>query len=136
GTWYDYLGNGTITTTGTPQNISLEPGEYHLYVNRNVNNSGITAVGTVPWNGTTLEARAYPNPAFSDYSLEVKLPQSNQVTIDLYTILGQYVKTVYTGFLTKGTHHLFLRKGNISTGHYYLKLQTKTAVKSMQVTFQ
>jgi glycosidase len=136
GTWYDYLGNGTITTTGTQQNISLEPGEFHVYVNRNVNNSGITPVVNIPWNGNTLEAKAYPNPVLSNYTLELNLPQANPVTIDLYTILGQYVKTVYTGFLTKGTHHLSLSKGSISTGHYFLKLKTKTAVRSMQVTFQ
>ncbi|MFL5809367.1 MAG: alpha-amylase family glycosyl hydrolase [Flavisolibacter sp.] len=136
GTWYDYLGNGTITTTGTAQNISLEPGEFHVYVNRNVNNSGITALPVIPWNGTTLEAKAYPNPVLSNYTLELKLPQANQVTVNLYTILGQYVKTVYRGFLTKGTHHIFLNKDNISTGQYFLKLQTKTAVRTMQVTIQ
>ena len=39
GTWYDYLSTNTITTTGVAQTISLAPGEYHIYVNRNITNA-------------------------------------------------------------------------------------------------
>ncbi|HEU5164556.1 MAG TPA: hypothetical protein VFU29_03405, partial [Chitinophagaceae bacterium] len=38
GTWYDYLNGNTFTATGTPQTISLQAGEFHLYLNRNVTN--------------------------------------------------------------------------------------------------
>ncbi|MBA2249749.1 MAG: T9SS type A sorting domain-containing protein [Chitinophagaceae bacterium] len=36
GTWYDYLTGTTITATGAAQLISLQPGEYHVYLNTNV----------------------------------------------------------------------------------------------------
>ena len=38
GTWYDYLSGGTRTATGGAESITLQPGEYHVYLNRNVNN--------------------------------------------------------------------------------------------------
>ena len=35
GTWYDYLNNTTITATGAAQSFTLQPGEYHVYLNTN-----------------------------------------------------------------------------------------------------
>jgi hypothetical protein len=36
GTWYSYLTGTTITATGGPQIITLQPGEYYVYTNVNV----------------------------------------------------------------------------------------------------
>ena len=47
GTWYDYLNGNTFTATGTPQTISLQPGEFHLYLNRNVTNVVTTPVSNI-----------------------------------------------------------------------------------------
>ncbi|HEX6914096.1 MAG TPA: alpha-amylase family glycosyl hydrolase [Chitinophagaceae bacterium] len=37
GTWYDYLGGGTFVATGSSQNFTLQPGEYHVYLDRDAN---------------------------------------------------------------------------------------------------
>ncbi|MCW3111951.1 MAG: type sorting protein, partial [Segetibacter sp.] len=42
GTWYDYLLGGTRTATGAAESITLQPGEYHVYTNRDV--SGLIAL--------------------------------------------------------------------------------------------
>ncbi len=34
GTWYNYLTGGTFNATGGGQNITLQPGEYHVYLNQ------------------------------------------------------------------------------------------------------
>ncbi|MGZ5189831.1 MAG: T9SS type A sorting domain-containing protein, partial [Flavisolibacter sp.] len=136
GTWYDFLGSGTITAAGTAQNITLEPGEFHVYLNRNLNNTGVTPVVNIPWNGISLEAKVYPNPALAQYGVQVNIPQAGNLSIDLYTTLGQYVHTVYNGFLIKGTHQLSIKKGTVSSGNYYLHLRTKTSTKTIPVTFQ
>jgi hypothetical protein len=36
GTWYDYLNGTTIAATGAAQSFTLQPGEYHVFLNRNV----------------------------------------------------------------------------------------------------
>jgi 1,4-alpha-glucan branching enzyme len=33
GTWYDYLNGSQITATGASQSFTLQPGEYHVYLN-------------------------------------------------------------------------------------------------------
>jgi len=35
GTWYNYLTGATRTATGAPESITLQPGEYYVYTNRN-----------------------------------------------------------------------------------------------------
>ena len=44
GTWYDYLTGETITATGAAQILPLQPGEYHVYVNKNIVNAITTPV--------------------------------------------------------------------------------------------
>jgi hypothetical protein len=136
GTWYDYLGNATYTTTGTAQNINLAPGEFHVYLNRNINNIIGTPVVDLPWNGTTLEARLYPNPASSQFVTEISLPQAGVVRVELYNSLGQFVTTLHNGFLPKGVQQV--RAGNLQLGHgaYFIRINTKTANKTISVTIQ
>ena len=136
GTWYDYLNNQTITSTGAPQTIQLQPGQFYVFVNRNVNNLTPTPVINLPWNSEELQVKAYPNPAPSDFTVEVNLPQNTNVNIDVYTTLGQFAGTLYNGFLGKGKHQLKLKKKYNLSGNFYLKIATKSATKSIQVTFQ
>ena len=136
GTWYDLLENTTFTTTGSSQAISLAPGEFHVYVNRNVNNIIPTPVVNVPWNGTTLEAKAFPNPAISSFTVELNLPQSGNVQVDLFNSLGQKISTVYNSFTVKGTRQLPIKVTGVSKGNYFLKLNTKTETKTIQITIQ
>jgi 1,4-alpha-glucan branching enzyme len=136
GTWYDYLGNSNFSTTGTAQNISLQPGEFHVYLNRNVNNSTATPVGFVPGNITDLQAIAYPNPARSSFTVDLDLPQSNNVTINLFSAAGLNLGTVYNSFLTRGRHPVIIPKPGVATGSYYLKITTKNTTKTIQLIFQ
>ncbi len=136
GTWYDLLQNTTFTATGGIQTISLLPGEYRVFVNRNVNNIAVTPVSNLPWNGLTLEAKAFPNPVASEaYSVEIKLPKSDKVTIDLYNVLGQHVTTLHDQFMIKGTHRITIQN-QLSKGQYYLQLKSGTHTKTIQVTIQ
>ncbi|HEY0355358.1 MAG TPA: T9SS type A sorting domain-containing protein, partial [Flavisolibacter sp.] len=136
GTWFDYLRNTTFTATGGMQTVSLLPGEYRVFVNRNVNNIAVTPVSNVPWNGQWLDAKAFPNPvATSKYKIEVNIPQSGKLTVELYNSIGQYVTTVYDEFLIKGTHQLSI-DNKFPKGNYYLNLKTKTATKTIPVTIQ
>jgi 1,4-alpha-glucan branching enzyme len=136
GTWYDYLNNTTFSATGVAQTINLSPGEFHVYVNRNVNNLTATPVANVPWNGTTLEAKLYPNPVTSNYVIEVKMPQSGKAVIELYNNVGQYITTMHNGFLSNGTKTISLPKLNLPKGSYFIKVQAKDKVKTIPFTLQ
>jgi 1,4-alpha-glucan branching enzyme len=136
GNWFDYLNNTTFTATGGAQSISLQPGEFHVYVNRNVNNLSVTPVTNIAGGSDVLEANLYPNPAASSFVLAMQLPQSGNVQVELYNALGQPVADLYNGFLAKGSHEINLKRKNISKGIYYVRLTTRGAEKTIPVTFQ
>jgi 1,4-alpha-glucan branching enzyme len=136
GTWYNLFDNSVITTAGAAQTVTLQPGEYRVYVNRNVNNLTTTPVSNVPWNGTSLAVTAYPNPVQASYTVDVSLPQSGNTTILLYNNMGQYMRTVYSGFLPKGERQLSLQRPPVAKGTYFLKLQVKAETKTIPITLQ
>ncbi len=136
GTWYDYLGNFIQTSTGGAQSFTLAPGEFHVYVNRNVNNLTPTAVTNVPWNGATLEGKVYPNPVTYGYTVELRVPQTGKATMDLYNSVGQYVTTVYSGIVTNGVKTLSLPALQLPKGLYFIKLQVKDKTKTISITLQ
>ena len=138
GTWYDYLNNLTYTATGSAQSFTLQPGEFRVYVNRNVRNLTSTPVGNVPWAGNDLAVHLYPNPAAAAFHIEVEVPQSGLLQVDLLNTVGQRIATLQKGTVVKGKHQLvFNRKAiPVSGGHYYLQVQTKGGTKTVQVTLQ
>ncbi len=126
GTWYDYFSTNTIAATGSAQTISLAPGEYHVYVNRNVNNA-ITPVTDIIYNGKRIRLNVYPNPVNQQATIEYELPESGIVDIRLINISGQQVATPFAGFKVKGIHHLSLNhlQGlyKLSAGTYFLQME-------------
>lgn len=137
GTWYDYFGNFIHTSTGAAQSFTLQPGEYHVYTNRNANNLTATPVSNVPWNGATLEAKVYPNPAANGATyLEIKVPQAGKATVELYNGTGQTLGKLYEGYLATGTKVITLSALHGPAGTYFLKLQAAGKTKTLSITIK
>jgi 1,4-alpha-glucan branching enzyme len=136
GTWFDYLENTTFTASGGSQSITLLPGEYHVYVNRNVNNISTTPIREVINSGSALEAAIFPNPVRTGFSVALNLPQSGAVRIELVNTVGQQVATLHEGFKARGKQVLtFNREAfGLAAGNYYLKVTHRNQQKIIQVT--
>lgn len=107
GTWYDYLGGGTITATGAAQNIPLQPGEYHIYLNRNLTNAVVTSTGGTPVNtGSTLTGRIFPNPGNGSSVLELSIPQTGLTEALITDLAGRSLGRMFTETLLKGKHQI------------------------------
>lgn len=120
GTWYDYLGNGTITATGSAQNITLQPGEFHVYLNRNI--TGVsTPVTEVANDGTVTRLSVYPNPVKNSV-IEYELGTNATINISLLNIYGQTLRHLYSGFKAKGTYKLSLNAQQLPAGIYLVQL--------------
>jgi hypothetical protein len=139
GTWYDYLNKSVYTTTGAPQQIALEPGEFHVYLNRNVNNTSPTAVTPVPWNESRLAIRTFPNPVqASAVTVEIHIPQNSTVELQLMNMSGQRLATLPQGYKLKGRHQFTLQPSALpaASGVYFLQVVTKTGVKTTPLLVQ
>jgi hypothetical protein len=137
GTWYDYLKGTTFAATGSPQSIALVPGEYHVYLNRNVVNPFVITTPivdtTVP--GNALQVLVYPNPVAANSAIKVFIPENNNVQIDMWNAQGQKVTAIFAGTLTKGNHIIPLsgKTDNLPAGIYLLKVQTNNNSRSVKV---
>lgn len=137
GTWYDYFGNFIHSSTGAAQSFTLQPGEWHVYVNRNVNSLTPTAAGNVQAAANALAAKLYPNPVKSaPFYLEVMLPQSGRTTVELYNGVGVLVKKLYDGTLTAGTRTLTLPALQLPSGAYFVKVQAAGRTATLSLTHQ
>jgi 1,4-alpha-glucan branching enzyme len=138
GTWYDYLNGNTITTTGSAQSITLQPGEFHVYLNRNLTNVVITPVSGITGPGNQLLLNVYPNPVQPASILEIDVPQSGKVQAELLNSLGQKITTIFTGSLSKGKHNLSLadKTGYLPGGSYLIKVQANTKTSIIKIAIQ
>ncbi|MBS1654822.1 MAG: T9SS type A sorting domain-containing protein [Bacteroidetes bacterium] len=138
GTWYDYLDGSTITATGSAQNITLQPGEYHVYLNRNVVNAVTTPVSNVTSNANSIYAKVYPNPANQTSVIEVSVPENGYVSIDMWNSVGQKISNIYAGSLTKGIHVMSIPASirKYTKGNYLLRVQAGNKSSSVQFVLQ
>lgn len=127
GTWYDYLTNQTLPVTGGSASLTLQPGEYHVYLNRN-----ITGVSTPVNDINNLQKKAqlnvYPNPANKNTVIKYELPENAPISISLLDLYGQQVARLYNGYKLKGTYTISLDSGifthsKLLKGTYLVQLQ-------------
>ena len=126
GTWYDYLTAETITATGGAQNINLQPGEYRVYLSKNIVNAITTAVNNPGPANYTLAAKVLPNPTASNAELQIEIPSTAKTEVHLLNVAGQQQGLVHAGLLVKGRHRIALtdKINNLAPGIYFLKIRS------------
>lgn len=135
GTWYDYLGGGTITANTGGQTIALQPGEYHIYVNRNLTNAVTTPVPELPGVVDALKVSMLPNPAEASSVVDLQLPEAGKVQVYLMNAGGKDLGMIFNGTLSKGRHRLpaGAKMNNLSPGIYLLKVIAANKQVSLKV---
>lgn len=66
----------------------------------------------------------YPNPFNSSTTIEFQMPKSQFVTLKIYNILGQEIKTLVSQTLPVGNYEYNWDAGDLSSGLYYYQLKT------------
>jgi hypothetical protein len=82
----------------------------------------------------------YPNPFNPITHIEFYVPQAGNISLDVYNVTGQKVKTLTEGFHAKGTFHALWdgrdNAGNVlSSGMYFYQLKGTNAVITKKMTF-
>jgi serine protease len=70
--------------------------------------------------GYTLQS--YPNPSSGNTIINVNLPQSGQMELKLYNVMGQDIATIASGEFTAGAHQFNLDAAKFTNGVYYYQL--------------
>jgi hypothetical protein len=114
----------------------LQPGEFHLYLNRNVTNVVTTPVTNINNQPLTFKVNVYPNPLIQNGVLEIENEESGPASMQLYNESGQKVFERSLGVLAKGLHKISLGKSerkNFSPGIYLLRISVKNSAQTKKL---
>jgi glycosidase len=125
GTWYSYLKQGTRVATGGAENITLQPGEYYVYTNRQVENPLITSIDDLRPDYSDQSLIIYPNPVLNQAAITYEIPVTGKVEISVWNLQGQKMGTLFQGTKAQGRHTLVwntqqLRPVSKASGQYIL----------------
>jgi glycosidase len=138
GTWYDYLNSGTFSATGGVQSITLQPGEYRVYLNRNLVNAVVTSTGGANAGNNALSAKVSPNPARNTAVLELDVPETGKVEVVLFNAVGEQLSVIFSEKLVKGKHRITLtgKLANLQGGLYLLNIKTVSHTAIVKLAIQ
>ncbi len=138
GTWYDYLNGSTITATGSSQSFTLQPGEFHIYLNRNLTNAVVTSSGGTNNPGNLLTATVLVNPVAANSVLELNVPQTGSVYASLFDATGKKIRQVLAENFSKGKHRLSIadKINNMPAGIYLLNIQSGNQTTMVKLAIQ
>ncbi|MCF8240374.1 MAG: T9SS type A sorting domain-containing protein [Melioribacteraceae bacterium] len=134
GWWYDYFSGDSMIVTDVNTQIELAPGEFHIYTTEklptpepgilvNINDRETAEVTTYK-----LEQN-YPNPFNPTTQINYQVPEAGFVTLKIYNMLGQEVKTLVSQNIKPGTYSVSWNGKNnygdqVSTGVYIYRIET------------
>ena len=113
----------------------VSPDEYTLTVLQYQHQTGVTDLEN-NYSKTFKLFQNYPNPCNSSTIVTYYLPKPNEIRIDVYSVSGQEVQTLYSGLKDAGEHRVVWNGKNmhgniVSSGIYYYTL---TANDAMRIT--
>ncbi len=130
GPWYDFFGGDTLNVASLSDQISLLPGEYHIYTTVKLPKPEFTGIDETPitthQNGKyTL---VYPNPSSGAFTIQFTLTTLLHVRIMVSDIYGRPVAALFDGKVSEGTHSLTWNGTNlngqkVSSGMYIYRFE-------------
>ncbi len=127
-----------------PKIVVLGGANHHVFFNhnggsldttllKNAINSALATTAVPQINNAGFNLSLFPNPAKDQISLSYSLPQSLDVSIDIYNIIGSRIVSVFNEKQSSGKHELLINFTNkISNGIYYLKIKAGESTESFK----
>jgi len=150
GTWYSYLTGSTRTATGAAQSVTLQPGEYYVYTDKNV----ADVVLTLPVNPVTpvlpsrdslgyindIKLQVNPNPVRANATIEYSTLRNGHLTMSITDMNGRNMAVLLDNYQVHGTFRFNLSEKmavqRLTAGMYLLQaeLNGKKRIEKFIVT--
>ncbi|MGQ9642780.1 MAG: T9SS type A sorting domain-containing protein, partial [Ignavibacterium sp.] len=79
-------------------------------------------------------AQNYPNPFNPNTSISFTIPQSGNVKLSVYNLLGQEITTLVNEYKEAGTHNIEFNATNLNSGVYLYKLESNGLTLTKKMT--
>ena len=117
-----------VNDSGTWQHLN----DFGLNYNWNIRGEVQTTPAGIKVNiGDALTfnlAQNYPNPFNPTTSIAYTVPQSGNVKLAVYNLIGEQVALLVNGFVTSGSHKATFNAKSLPSGVYFYKLQTGNSI--------
>ena len=138
GLWYSVYSNKYQSVLGGSASITLQPGEYYVYANKNISTTVITDVLDAGMPELNIPVTISPNPLRTNSVIRYQLPESGQLNIHAYDMNGNDCGLLYSGFKLKGSQQFMITK-NASMqmpGMYFISitLNQKQKINKLLIT--
>jgi len=140
GNWYDYFSGEELTVNNVNADLTLQPGEYHIYTDKKLTKPDIeTAVEDISKVNQSVRINAFPNPAKVNSTISVFSDEYiENVSIQIYNMQGMLIRNLYSGKLLKGQNRFnWDLKGTngekVSSGIYFSCIQTNSFAKNIMI---
>ncbi len=105
-------------------------------------NDEVTGISNVTKHNSKLEnfiIETYPNPFNASVKINVKLSNSDKIGLYVYNLLGQKIKTIYSGEMISGEYKFDWNATNdenltVATGNYIVVLELNKNIKSIPIS--
>ena len=138
GIWYSVFSNKYQPVLGGNASLTLQPGEYYVYANKNISTTVITDVLNIGMPELNMQVTISPNPLRTSAMIRYQLPESGQLNIHAYDMNGNDCGLLYSGFKLKGNQQFMITK-NASMqmpGMYFISitLNQKQKINKLLIT--
>ena len=110
GIWYSMYSNKYQSVVGGSASVTLQPGEYYVYANKNISTVTITNVLNKDMPELKIPVTITPNPLRSSATINYQLTESGQLSIRAYDLNGNDCGVLYTGYKQKGSQQFIINK--------------------------
>ena len=129
GTWYEYFSGTSLNVTATDQNIELQPGEYRIYTDFQLEQPDIPPLEFVSNYSVPKGGCIYPNPTHGIINIDPA--PAGKIEFQLYNITGQ---PVYTGNIQSVPEQILsidLKGSNtrIQDGIYFYTIRSEKEIR-------
>jgi hypothetical protein len=94
--------------------------------------TGVTQTSTLQPTKFMLEQN-FPNPFNPSTTINYTLNQSGIVTLKVYNLLGQEVRTLVNGFQNTGSYRATFNAQGLSSGIYFYRLQSQNSIQTQKM---
>jgi hypothetical protein len=80
-----------------------------------------------------VSLQAYPNPFNPSTTIRYTLNESSEISLSIYSGLGQLVQVVEQGVKAAGSYSVFFDAGRLASGVYVVRLQSSKGAETMNI---
>lgn len=137
GWWYDYLSGDSLFVTDVNMTIPLDPGDYRVFTDQRLPLPDLDVSGNPVGEAEAVEPDkgliAYPNPAWSQMTVELDLPKGENAVLKMLDLQGREMLPERQLKLLPGKNYVQVDVSGFAAGSYLVQIRGESFLESSKV---